>query len=152
NDQPCIAMDQSQGRDLIFRYVIVFRLGNTMNSIDKARQTLQLSDPVLRFCLTVANPPFALSATICSGREMLALSMIPTRKIGGFNRKWISTSKTDPIRLFLFLNRMLFCSCLLRVLKDISRLGVYRSNRGVVGFCVLISSLLGIVSPQRSLA
>lgn len=139
-------------------FVSVFRLGNTVNSIDEARQTLQLSDPVLRFCLTVANlnPPFALSARICSGPEMLAWSMMSTRsdgawtplvapscpwlivwpemftllprlwfrepKIGCFNRKWISTSKTERIRLFLFLNRILFCSCLLRVLKDIPRL------------------------------
>uniref|UniRef100_A0A674CJI8 Uncharacterized protein n=1 Tax=Salmo trutta TaxID=8032 RepID=A0A674CJI8_SALTR len=155
-----LVSNMSSGRKL-------FRLGNTVNSIDEARQTLQLSDPVLRFCLTVANlnPPFALSARICSGPEMLAWSMISTRsdgmftllprlwfrepKIGCFNRKWISTSKTDPIRLFLFLNRILFCSCLLRVLKDIPRLlGVYWSNLGVVGFCGQISSLLGIMSPQ----
>ncbi|XP_030621833.1 peroxisomal membrane protein 11A [Chanos chanos] len=38
----------SSGRKLL-------RLGNTLNSIDAAKKNLQLSDPVLRFCLTVAN-------------------------------------------------------------------------------------------------
>lgn len=40
--------NMSSGRKL-------FRLGNTMNSIDAAKKTLHLSDPVLRLCLTVAN-------------------------------------------------------------------------------------------------
>ncbi|XP_076847255.1 peroxisomal membrane protein 11A [Brachyhypopomus gauderio] len=33
----------------------LFRLGNTVNSIDAAKRTFDLSDPVLRFCLTLAN-------------------------------------------------------------------------------------------------
>ncbi|TRY86947.1 hypothetical protein DNTS_021839 [Danionella cerebrum] len=40
--------NMSSGRKL-------FRLGNTVNSIHAARSTLHISDPVLRFCLTVAN-------------------------------------------------------------------------------------------------
>ncbi|KAG9273275.1 peroxisomal membrane protein 11A [Astyanax mexicanus] len=40
--------NMSSGRKL-------FRLGNTVNSIDAAKKTLYLSDPVLRLCLTVAN-------------------------------------------------------------------------------------------------
>ncbi|XP_072550613.1 peroxisomal membrane protein 11A [Salminus brasiliensis] len=40
--------NMSSGRKL-------FRLGNTVNSIDAAKKTLYLSDPVLRLCLTMAN-------------------------------------------------------------------------------------------------
>ncbi|KAL6479223.1 hypothetical protein MHYP_G00126560 [Metynnis hypsauchen] len=45
--------NMSSGRKL-------FRLGNTVNSIDAAKRTLYLSDPVLRLCLTVANVSRAL--------------------------------------------------------------------------------------------
>lgn len=38
-----------------FFSVSVLRLGNTINSIEAAKRTLQLSDPVLCLCLTVAN-------------------------------------------------------------------------------------------------
>lgn len=38
-----------------FFFLSVFRLGNTVNSIEAAKRTLHLSDPVLRLCLTVAN-------------------------------------------------------------------------------------------------
>ncbi|XP_062860622.1 peroxisomal membrane protein 11A [Trichomycterus rosablanca] len=40
--------NMSSGRKL-------FRLGNTVNSVDAAKKTLNLSDHVLRFCLTMAN-------------------------------------------------------------------------------------------------
>uniref|UniRef100_A0A4W4GHX5 Peroxisomal biogenesis factor 11 alpha n=1 Tax=Electrophorus electricus TaxID=8005 RepID=A0A4W4GHX5_ELEEL len=38
----------------------LFRLGNTVNSIDAAKGTLYLTDPVLRLCLTLANLSRAL--------------------------------------------------------------------------------------------
>uniref|UniRef100_A0A8C7R063 Uncharacterized protein n=1 Tax=Oncorhynchus mykiss TaxID=8022 RepID=A0A8C7R063_ONCMY len=109
----------------------MFRLGNTVNSIDEARQTLNVG-----IVYDINKEQWSLNAS-----RSYFLLWFREPKIGCFNRKWISTSKTDPI--------MLFCSCLLRVLKDIPRLlGVYRSNPGVVGFCGLISSLLGLMSPQ----
>ncbi|XP_066540400.1 peroxisomal membrane protein 11A [Hoplias malabaricus] len=45
--------NMSSGRKL-------FRLGNTVTSVDAAKRTLYLSDPVLRLCLTAANVSRAL--------------------------------------------------------------------------------------------
>uniref|UniRef100_A0A674CIU2 Uncharacterized protein n=1 Tax=Salmo trutta TaxID=8032 RepID=A0A674CIU2_SALTR len=129
-----LVSNMSSGRKL-------FRLGNTVNSIDEARQTLQLSDPVLRFCLTVANlnPPFALSARICSGPEIdvyvITQIMVQRTKNRLFQQKMDQHLKDRPDQAFLVPQPDPF----------LLLLGVYWSNLGVVGFCGQISSLLGII-------
>nr|XP_046164040.1 peroxisomal membrane protein 11A [Oncorhynchus gorbuscha] len=186
--------NMSSGRKLL-------RLGNTVNSIDAAKRTLQLSDPVLRLCLTVANlnralyficdnvlwarnvglvpgidkERWSLNASCC---YFLSLVMSLTRDVyvitqtmvqrtrdRQFQKKMdqhlndnpdVATVIVPQLDAFLFLlfeSLKSHPSVTLDTLKNIcdifiplDRLGVYRSNPGVVGFCGLISSLLGIVS------
>ncbi|XP_029378109.1 peroxisomal membrane protein 11A isoform X1 [Echeneis naucrates] len=186
--------NMSAGRKLL-------RLGNTINSIEAAKRTMQLSDRVLSLCLTVANVNRALyficdnalwvksvglSQSINKERwslnayrfYFLSLVMNLTRDIyvvvqlmrqsakdKNFRQKMdrhlsespeVAEAVVPQLDAFVFL---LFESLksnpavALDTLKNIcdlfiplDRLSIYPSNAGVVGFCGLISSLIGIVT------
>ncbi|XP_051580670.1 peroxisomal membrane protein 11A [Myxocyprinus asiaticus] len=189
--------NMSSGRKLL-------RLGNTVNSIHAAKSTLHISDPVLRFCLTVANLNRALYF-ICDNilwarsigliREInkeswslnasrfyfLSLVMNLTRDAYVIAQLMMQRSQdrhyqqkvsqhlsespdvacviVPQLDAFLFLlieSLKSHPSVALDTLKNVcdlfiplDRLGVYQTNAGVVGFCGLVSSLLGILSVLR---
>lgn len=186
--------NMSSGRKL-------FRLGNTVNSIEATKQNLKLADPVLRLCLIVANLNRALyficdnvlwarnvglfrdinkarwslnasrlyflSLVMSLTRDVYVISQIMVHRARDkrFQQKItqhlgdspdVATVVIPQLDAFLFL---LFESLkghpavALDMMKNIcdlfiplDKLGIYPSNAGVVGFCGLISSLLGIVS------
>ncbi|XP_062404338.1 peroxisomal membrane protein 11A [Sardina pilchardus] len=186
--------NMSSGRKL-------FRLGNTVNSVDAAKRTLLLSDPILRFCLTVANLSRALYF-ICDN-VLWARSLGLVRDIN--KERWsLNATRYYFVSLVMNLTRdvylmaqlmvqrsrdrqhqqkvhqhlnespdvacvvvpqldafvFLLIECLkgnpavaLDTVKNVcdlfiplDRLGVYETSEGVVGFCGLLSSLLGILS------
>ncbi|XP_010899930.2 peroxisomal membrane protein 11A isoform X1 [Esox lucius] len=186
--------NMSSGRKL-------FRLGNTVNSIDAAKRTLKLSDPVLRLCLTVANlnracyficdnllwasnvglvhgidkERWSLNASRCYflflvmnlTRDVYVITQIMVQRTREreFRQKMdlhlndnpdVATVIVPQLDAFLFLlieSLKSQPSVAIDTIKNIcdlfiplDRLGMYQSNPGVVGFCGLISSLLGIVS------
>ncbi|KAL0968308.1 hypothetical protein UPYG_G00265140 [Umbra pygmaea] len=186
--------NMSSGRKLL-------RLGNTVNSIDAAKRTLQLSDPVLRLCLTMANLSRALYFTCdsllwatnvglvhgvdkerwslnASRCYFLSLVMSLTRDVYTITQLMVQRTRDrqfqhkidqhlnespdvatvilpqlDAFVYLLIESLKSHPSVALDTLKNIcdlfiplDRLGLYRSNPGVVGFCGLISSILGIVS------
>lgn len=184
----------SAGRKLL-------RLGNTANSIEAAKRTVQLSDRVLCLCLTVSNVSralyficdnalwarnvglihsidkerWSLNASRC---YFFSLVMSLTRDVyvvlqlmahrardKTFKQKMDQHLNGNPevaevvipqVDAFLFLLLETLKShpaVALDTLKNIcdlfiplDRLGIYQSNAGVVGFCGLISSLIGIVT------
>lgn len=183
----------------------VFRLGNTINSIEAAKRTMQLSDRVLCLCLTVANinralyficdnvlwartvglirdidkERWSLSASRCYlfslvmslTRDVYVISqlMVQRAKDKLFKQKMDSHLNESPevaevvipqLDAFLFLlleSLKSHPAVALDTVKNIcdltiplDRLGIYRSNAGVVGFCGLISSLIGIVTLVQS--
>lgn len=186
--------NMSSGRKL-------FRLGNTVNSIEATKQTLKVSDPVLRLCLTVANLNrglyficdnvlwvknvglihdinkdrwslhasrfYFLSLVMNLTRDVYVISQIMVKRARDkqFQQKIdqhlnespeVATVVIPQLDAFLFL---LFESLkshpavALDTIKNIcdlfiplDRLGIHQLNAGVVGFCGLISSVLGIVS------
>ncbi|XP_022609907.1 peroxisomal membrane protein 11A-like [Seriola lalandi dorsalis] len=179
----------------------LFRLGNTVNSIEAAKRTMQLSDRVLCLCLTAANfnralyficdnllwargvglirdidkERWSLNASRC---YFLSLVMNLTRDVylvlqlmmqrardKHFRQKMDQHLSESPelaesvipqldALLFLLLESLKSHPAVaLDTVKNIcdlfiplDRLGIYRSNAGVVGFCGLISSLIGIVT------
>ncbi|XP_070764112.1 peroxisomal membrane protein 11A isoform X1 [Enoplosus armatus] len=179
----------------------LFRLGNTVNSIEAAKRTLQLSDRVLCLCLTAANinralyficdnvlwarsvglirdidkERWSLNASRC---YFLTLVMSLTRDVyvvtqlmvqrardEHFKRKMdlhlsenpeVAEAVIPQLDAFLFLlweSLKSHPAVALDTLKNVcdlfiplDRLGIYQSNAGVVGFCGLISSLIGIVT------
>jgi len=179
----------------------LFRLGNTVHSIEAAKRTVQLSDPVLCLCLTVANvnralyficdnvlwarnvglirdinkDSWSLNASRCYfislvmnlTRDAYVISqlMVQRARDKRFQQKMdrhlsdspeVAEVMFPPLDAFLF---VLFESLkshpavALDTLKNIcdlfiplDRLGIYQSNAGVVGFCGLMSSLLGILT------
>ncbi|XP_071355751.1 peroxisomal membrane protein 11A [Trachinotus anak] len=179
----------------------LFRLGNTVNSIEAAKRTMQLSDRVLCLCLTAANinralyficdnvlwarsvglirdidkERWSLNASRC---YFLSLVMNLTRDVyivvqlmmqrardKHFRQKMdqhLSESPEVAEAVIPQLDALLFIlleslkshpAVALDTLKNIcdlfiplDRLGIHRSNAGVVGFCGLISSLIGIVT------
>ncbi|TKS73415.1 Peroxisomal membrane protein 11A [Collichthys lucidus] len=179
----------------------LFRLGNTLNSIEAAKRTMQLSDPVLCLCLTVANinralyficdnvlwarsvglirdidkEHWSLNASRCyffslvmnlsrDVYEIIQLMVQKARK-GHFRQKMDQHLSENPevaevvipqLDAFLFLlleSLKSHPAVALDTLKNtcdlfipLDRLGIYKSNAGVVGFCGLISSLIGIVT------
>ncbi|XP_068564283.1 peroxisomal membrane protein 11A isoform X2 [Cebidichthys violaceus] len=179
----------------------VFRLGNTINSIEAAKRTMQLSDRVLCLCLTAANINRALYF-ICDN-VLWARSVGLIRDID--KERWsLNSSRCYFLSLVMSLTRDVyvvlqlmsqrardkhfrqkmethlgespevaeavvpqldaFVFLLLESLKShpavavdtlknvcdlfipLDRLGIYQSNAGVVGFCGLMSSVIGIVT------
>ncbi|XP_049429485.1 peroxisomal membrane protein 11A [Epinephelus fuscoguttatus] len=179
----------------------LFRLGNTINSIEAAKRTMRLSDRVLCLCLTAANVSRALYF-ICDNvlwarsvgliRDIdkerwsvnssrfyfLSLVMSLTRDVYMVLQLMAERARDKHFRqkMELHLNEspevaeavipqldaLLFLlweslkshpAVALDTLKNIcdlfiplDRLGIYQSNAGVVGFCGLISSVIGIVT------
>lgn len=179
----------------------LFRLGNTINSIEAAKRTMQLSDRVLCLCLTAANMTralyfvcdnalwarnvglirnmdkerWSLNASRCyfislvmnlirDAYEILQL-MSQKARDRRFRQKMDRHLNGNPevadvvvpqLDAFLFLLLEILKSnpaVALDTLKNIcdlfiplDRLGIYQSNAGVVGFCGLISSVLGIIT------
>lgn len=179
----------------------VFRLGNTVNSIEAAKRTMQLSDRVLCLCLTAANINRAFYF-ICDNvlwarsvgliRDIdkerwslnssrfyfLSLVMNLTRDVYVVFQLMVQRARDKHFRqkmdqhlcenpevadvvipqldafLFLLLDSLksqpdvafdtLKNICDLFIPLD--KLGIYHTNAGVVGFCGLISSLIGIVT------
>lgn len=179
----------------------VFRLGNTVNSLDAAKRTLMLSDPILRCCLTISN--------VSRGLYFLCDNVLWARSLG-FARhidkdRWrLNATRYYFISLVMSLTRDLYVMAQLMVQRTrdrqhqrklhehlnespdvacvvvpqldalvfllieclkshpavaldtaknvcdlfipLDRLGVWQTNAGVVGFCGLVSSLLGILS------
>ncbi|TKS73432.1 Peroxisomal membrane protein 11A [Collichthys lucidus] len=179
----------------------LFRLGNTLNSIEAAKRTMQLSDPVLCLCLTVANinralyficdnvlwarsvglirdidkEHWSLNASRCYffslvmnlSRDVYEIIQLMVQKAREehFRQKMDQHLSENPevaevvipqLDAFLFLLLKSLKShpaVALDTLKNtcdlfipLDRLGIYKSNAGVVGFCGLISSLIGIVT------
>ncbi|XP_070686381.1 peroxisomal membrane protein 11A [Pempheris klunzingeri] len=179
----------------------LFRLGNTVNSIDAAKRTMRLSDRVLCLCLTAANINRALYF-ICdnvlwarsvglihnidkerwslnaSRWYFLSLVMNLTRDVYVILQLMLQKARDKHCRqkmdqhlsenpevaevvvpqldafLFLLLESLKSDPAVaLDTLKNacdlfipLDRLGIYQSNAGVVGFCGLISSVIGIVT------
>ncbi|KAM3869874.1 peroxisomal membrane protein 11A [Diretmus argenteus] len=186
--------NMSSGRKLL-------RLGNTVNSIEAAKRTLRLSDPVLRLCLTAANINRALYF-ICdnvlwarnvgliqdidkerwslnaSRYYFLSLVMHLTRNLYVISQLMVRRARDkhfqqrvdrhlsdspevaevvipqlDGFLFLLFESLKNHPAVALDTVKNVcdlfipmDRLGIYQSNAGVVGFCGLVSSLLGIMS------
>lgn len=179
----------------------MFRLGSTVNSIDAAKRTMQLSDPVLCLCLTVANVNRALyficdnvlwarsvgllrdidkerwslnasrfyflSLVMNLARDAYVVSQLMRQKArdGQFKRKMdahldespeVAEAVVPQLDAFVFLLLESLKSdpaAALDTLKNVcdlfiplDKLGIYRSNPGVVGFCGLLSSLIGIIT------
>ncbi|KAG8012633.1 Peroxisomal membrane protein 11A [Nibea albiflora] len=179
----------------------LFRLGNTLNSIEAAKRTMQLSDRVLCLCLTVANinralyficdnvlwarsvglirdidkEHWSLSASRCYffslvmnlSRDVYEIIQLMVQKARDehFRQKMGQHLSENPevadvvvpqLDAFLFLlleSLKSHPAVALDTLKNtcdlfipLDRLGIYKSNAGVVGFCGLISSLIGIVT------
>ncbi|XP_061077885.1 peroxisomal membrane protein 11A [Conger conger] len=186
--------NMSSGRKL-------FRLGNTVSSVQAARRTMQLSDPVLRLCLTVANLNRALyficdnvlwARTVGLVRDLdkerwsfnasrlyfLSLVMSLTRDAYVIAQIMVQKARDrqyqqkvhqhlneqqdvacviipelDAFLFLLYESLKTHPQVVLDTLKNVcdlfipmDRLGIYQTNAGVVGFCGLVSSLLGILS------
>lgn len=186
--------NMSAGRKLL-------RLGNTTNSIEAAKRTMQLSDRVLCLCLTAANinralyficdnvlwaksvglirdidkERWSLNASRCyfyslvmnltrDVYEVLQL-MIQRGRDEHFKEKMEQNLNQSPEVAEVVIPQMdAFVFLLIETLKShpavaldtvknicdlfipLDKLGIYKSNAGVVGFCGLISSLIGIVT------
>lgn len=179
----------------------VLRLGNTVNSIEAAKRTVQLSDRVLRLCLTAANFSRAfyficdnvlwarsvglireidkerwslnssrfyfLSLVLNLTRDVYAIVQLMVQRLRDehFRQKLDRHLQENPevadvvvpqLDAFLFLlldslrSHPEVAADTLKNLSDLfiplDRLGIYQTNAGVVGFCGLISSLIGIVT------
>lgn len=179
----------------------LFRLGNTVNSIEAAKRTMQLSDRVLCLCLTAANINRALyflcdnvlwarnvglirnidkerwslnasrwyffSLLMNLTRDVYVILQLMSQRARDkhFRQKMDQHLNESPevaevvvpqldAFLFLLLHSLKSNPALaLDTLKNIcdlfiplDRLGIYQSNAGMVGFCGLISSLIGILT------
>ncbi|KAI1889439.1 hypothetical protein AGOR_G00162880 [Albula goreensis] len=179
----------------------LFRLGNTVNSLDAAKRTLRLSDPVLRFCLTVSNLNralyficdnvlwarnvgllrdldkerwrlnasryyyFALVMSLTRDAYVIAQIMVQRarhRQKAGQQMDGHAAGashflpKVDAFLSLLFESLRNHPPVVLDTVKNVcdlliplDRLGIYQTNSGVVGFCGLLSSLLGVLSLAR---
>lgn len=179
----------------------LFRLGNTINSIEAAKRTMQLSDRVLCLCLTAANinralyficdnvlwarsvglirdidkERWSLNSSRCYffslimnlTRDVYVILQLMLQRVRdkNFRQKMDLHLRENPevadvvipqLDSFLFLlldSLKSHPAVALDTLKNIcdlfiplDRLGIYQTNAGVVGFCGLISSLVGIVT------
>ncbi|XP_042268932.1 peroxisomal membrane protein 11A [Thunnus maccoyii] len=179
----------------------LFRLGNTINSIEAAKRTMQLSDRVLCLCLTVANINralyficdnvlwarnvglirdidkerwslsasrfylFSLVMSVIRDVYVIAQLMVQRARDKHFKQKMdLHLNESPEVAEVVIPQLDAFLFLLLESLKShpavaldavknicdltipLDRLGIYQSNAGVVGFCGLISSLIGIVT------
>lgn len=179
----------------------LFRLGNTVNAIEAAKRTMQLSDRVLCLCLTVANINRALyficdnvlwarsvglirdidkehwslnssrcyflSLVMSLTRDFYIVVQLMTQRARDkhFRQKLevhlsenpeVAEAVIPQLDAFLFLmweSLKSHPAVALDTLKNVcdlfiplDKLGIYRSNAGVVGLCGLISSLIGILT------
>lgn len=179
----------------------LFRLGNTLSSIDAAKRTAQLSDPVLCLTLTAANVSrglyficdnllwlrnvgllrdvdkerwsllasrcYLFSLTMSLLRDSYAIGQLVRHRARdkGFKRRMDMHLGESPevaeavvpqldALLFLLLHVLRSHPALaLDTLKNVcdlfiplDKLRIYQSNAGVVGFCGLLSSLIGIMT------
>ncbi|KAM4618664.1 peroxisomal membrane protein 11A isoform 1-T2 [Polymixia lowei] len=186
--------NMSGGRKLL-------RLGNVVSSVEAAKRTIHLSDPVLCLCLTVANINrglyficdnvlwarsvglirdidkerwsvnasryYFLSLVMNLTRDVYVISQLMTQRARDKNFQQrlnrhlddspevaeVVAPQLDAFLFVLFESLKSNPAVALDTVKNIcdlfiplDRLGIYQSNSGVVGFCGLISSLLGIVT------
>ncbi|XP_034541839.1 peroxisomal membrane protein 11A [Notolabrus celidotus] len=179
----------------------LFRLGNTINSIEAAKRTMQLTDRVLCLCLTASNMSralyfvcdnalwarnvglirnmdkerWSLNASRCYfislvtslTRDVYVILLLMSQRARDrrFRQKMDAHLNGNPevadvvipqLDAFLFLLLESLKSqpaVALDTLKNIcdlfiplDKLGIYQSNAGVVGFCGLISSVIGIIT------
>ncbi|KAJ8248791.1 hypothetical protein GJAV_G00227790 [Gymnothorax javanicus] len=189
--------NMSSGRKL-------FRLGNTVNSVHAARRTFQLSDPVLRFCLTVANLNRALYficdnmlwakkvglvldldkerwslnasrlyflslvSSLTRDAYVIAQIMVQKSRDKQYQRKahqhlneqsdvaCVVIPELDAFFFLVYESLKTHPQVVLDTVKNVcdlviplDRLGIYPTNGGVVGFCGLVSSLVGILTLLR---
>uniref|UniRef100_UPI00398F513E peroxisomal membrane protein 11A n=1 Tax=Pristiophorus japonicus TaxID=55135 RepID=UPI00398F513E len=182
----------------------LFRLGNTADAIQTARRNVQLSDPVLRFCLTVvplsralyficdnilwmgavglgnvdmekwnkrSNHYYFFSLIINLSRdvyeivqlvkeEALAQKGSPCKSINHLEnnhvrREFVWTARVKTVAFFRLLLQSLESSppVLIDTVKNLcdlalplDKLGICKTNPGVVGLCGLVSSILSILT------
>ncbi|XP_037621914.1 peroxisomal membrane protein 11A [Sebastes umbrosus] len=179
----------------------LFRLGNTINSIEAAKRTMQLSDRVLCLCLTAANANRALyficdnvlwarsvglirdidkerwslnssrcyflSLVMSLTRDLYIVVQLMTQRARDehFRQKMemhlrespevaeAVVPQLDAILFLLFDSLKSHPAVALDTLKNVcdlfiplDKLGIYQSNAGVVGFCGLMSSVIGIIT------
>lgn len=179
----------------------LFRLGNTVNSIDAAKRTVHIADPVLCLSLTAANLGralyflcdnllwlrnvglirdvdkerwslhasrcylFSLIMSLIRDSYVIGQLMVQKNRDKEFKKKMdahlgespeVAEAVVPQLDTLLFLLLQIFKShpaVALDTLKNIcdlfiplDKLGIYQSNAGVVGFCGLISSLIGIMT------
>ncbi|KAK7891346.1 hypothetical protein WMY93_023309 [Mugilogobius chulae] len=179
----------------------LFRLGNTLNAIDAAKRTMQITDPVLCLSLTAANLSralyficdnllwlrnvglirdinkecwnlqasrcylFSLTMNLIRDAYVIGQLMVQRARDKDFKRKMdahLSESPEVAEAVVPQLDALLFI--LLQIVKShpavaldtlknmcdlfipMDKLGIYQSNAGVVGFCGLMSSVIGIVT------
>ncbi|XP_069564801.1 peroxisomal membrane protein 11A [Brachyistius frenatus] len=179
----------------------LFRLGNTANSIEAAKRTMQLSDRVLCLCLTVSNVNRALyficdnvlwarsvglihdidkerwslnasryyffSLVMNLTRDLYVVVQLMVKRANDkrFKQKMNQHLNESPEVAEVVIPQLdAFFFLLLETLKShpaialdtvknicdlfipLDRLGIYQQNAGVVGFCGLISSVIGILT------
>ncbi|XP_053742644.1 peroxisomal membrane protein 11A [Synchiropus splendidus] len=179
----------------------LFRLGNTVNSIEAAKRTVGLSDRVLSLCLTTANLSRALyflcdntlwaqnvrlishidkerwslnasrfylvSLVMNLTTDLYFIVQLMTQKAKDkdFRRQMEShlsecpevaevvVPRLDALVFLLLSSLKSDPTVALDTLKNIcdlfiplDKLGIYKSNAGVVGFCGLVSSLIGLLT------
>ncbi|XP_020382105.2 peroxisomal membrane protein 11A [Rhincodon typus] len=189
--------NMSSGRKL-------FRLGNTADAVQAARRNVQLSDPILRFCLTViplsravyficdnilwmgtvglsginkdkwnkrCNHYYLFSLIISLSRDVYEVSQLLKEtamaqkvqqcksinhlKANHLQRDFVWTLRVRAEDFFILLYQSLKNNppVLLDIIKNIcdlslplDKLGIFKTNPGVVGLCGLISSVLSILT------
>lgn len=175
----------------------LFRLGNTVNAIDAAKRTAQLSDPVLSLCLTAANLSralyficdnvlwlhnvglireldkercsrhasrcyfFSLVMSLSRDAYVIGQLMLQRARDKEFKKRMEESPEVaeavipqlDALVFLLLESLRSHPTVALDTLKNIcdlfipmDTLRIYQSNAGVVGFCGLLSSLIGIAT------
>ncbi|KAM4553598.1 peroxisomal membrane protein 11A [Fundulus diaphanus] len=187
----------SAGRKLL-------RLGNAANSIVAAKQTVRLSDRVLRLCLTAANVSralyficdnilwargvglirsidkerwsinasryylFSLVMNLTQDLYVILQLMLQKGRDNRFRSKMdqhlnecpdvaeVAIPELDALVFLLLETLRSEPTVALDTVKNVcdvfiplDRLGIYKSSAGVVGFCGLVSSLIGILTLAR---
>ncbi|XP_078097422.1 peroxisomal membrane protein 11A isoform X2 [Mustelus asterias] len=182
----------------------LFRLGNTVDAVQAARRNVQLSDPMLRFCLTViplsravyficdnilwtgavgltdvdkekwnkrCNRYYLFSLIISLCRDVYEIAQLLKEEAQvqkGRQRKSVNRLENNHVQrdivwtlrvtaqaFFILLFQSLKSNppVLLDVVKNLcdltlplDKLGICKTNAGVVGLCGLVSSILSILT------
>ncbi|XP_055517464.1 peroxisomal membrane protein 11A [Leucoraja erinacea] len=182
----------------------LFRLGNTVDAVQTARRNVQISDPVLRFCLTAislsralyyicdnilwsgavglgdidkekwskrCNHYYFFSLVVSLGRdvyevvqlmkeEVLVQKRQASKSINNLENNraqrefdWIARIKSKAFLVLLFQIVGNNPPVLLDIVKNLcdltlplDKMGICKTNSGVVGFCGLLSSILSILA------